>query len=176
MLLHHVTYGPSVKITGATKLNMLGYLGTGFLTIQLGDSIFKAMVPVSLVEQFSTVRILALLMPRPELKFAIGYLSCFPRLERLHVEFGYRWPDLEGARLYDPLTPIECLDHSLKIIVLRPYEGRSSHVEFARFFVERARVLEFMEFGNCRGSTTSWAQDQHRQLNIENKASMIAQC
>jgi hypothetical protein len=41
LLLHHVTYGPSVRITGATKLNMLGYLGTGFPTIEVGKSIFK---------------------------------------------------------------------------------------------------------------------------------------
>ena len=41
LLLSHVTYGPSVRITGATKLNMLGYLGTGFPTIQVGESIFK---------------------------------------------------------------------------------------------------------------------------------------
>ena len=41
LLLHHMTYGPSVRITGATKLNMLGYLGTGFPTIQVGESIFK---------------------------------------------------------------------------------------------------------------------------------------
>jgi hypothetical protein len=40
LLLHHTTYGPSVRITGATKLNMLGYLGTGFPTIQVGESIF----------------------------------------------------------------------------------------------------------------------------------------
>ncbi|CAO2185793.1 unnamed protein product [Urochloa humidicola] len=37
LLLHHVTYGPSVRIRGATKLNMLGYLGTGFPTIEIGE-------------------------------------------------------------------------------------------------------------------------------------------
>jgi len=41
LLLHEANYGPSVRITGATKLKMLGYLGTGFPIIQLGDSIFK---------------------------------------------------------------------------------------------------------------------------------------
>jgi hypothetical protein len=41
LLLHEVEYGPSVRITGATKLKMLGYLGTGFPKIQLGDLVFK---------------------------------------------------------------------------------------------------------------------------------------
>jgi hypothetical protein len=41
LLLHELDYGPSVRITGATRLKMLGYLGTGFPIILLGDSIFK---------------------------------------------------------------------------------------------------------------------------------------
>ncbi|GJN22706.1 hypothetical protein PR202_gb10301 [Eleusine coracana subsp. coracana] len=86
ILLHEANYGPSIRIIGATKLRMLGYLGTGFPVIELGNSIFKAMVPFSLVDQFPTLTILALEMPGPKLKVLIGYLRCFPCLEKLHIK------------------------------------------------------------------------------------------
>ncbi|CAO2174710.1 unnamed protein product [Urochloa humidicola] len=130
LLLNHVTYGPSVRIRGATKLKMLGYLGTGFPTIE-------AMVPIKLADHFISMRILALAMPEPNLKLAIDYLKCFPCLEKLHIEFSNPWMDWEGAGLCDPCTPIECLNRSLKIIELPPYEGRTSHIEFAKFFIKR---------------------------------------
>lgn len=41
VLLDCMTYGPSVRITGATKLNTVGYIGSGFPTIGLGNSVFK---------------------------------------------------------------------------------------------------------------------------------------
>ncbi|RLM93017.1 hypothetical protein C2845_PM08G30780 [Panicum miliaceum] len=59
LLLHEVDNGPSVRITGAEKLKILGYLGVGFPIVELGNSSFKVyrgrsfipgLVPVSLVE------------------------------------------------------------------------------------------------------------------------------
>ena len=41
LVMHDSKYGPSVRITGPTKLKMLGYLGNGFPIIQLGHTIFK---------------------------------------------------------------------------------------------------------------------------------------
>jgi len=46
----------------------------------------QSMVPVSLVDQFSTVTILALEMPEPNLKVVIDYLRCFPCLEKLNIK------------------------------------------------------------------------------------------
>lgn len=40
----------------------------------------------SLVNQFSSVTILALEMPEPKLKVVIGYLACFPCLEKFYVK------------------------------------------------------------------------------------------
>ncbi|KAG2556386.1 hypothetical protein PVAP13_8NG078100 [Panicum virgatum] len=87
LLLHELDNGMSVRIIGATKLKMIGYLATGFPIFVLNNSIFKSMVPVSLVEQFSTVKILALHMPDlPKLKVVIAYLRCFPCLEKLKIK------------------------------------------------------------------------------------------
>ncbi|CAO2043461.1 unnamed protein product [Urochloa humidicola] len=175
LLLHEVNYGPSVKFTRPTKLKMLGYLGTGFPIIQLGHSIFKAMVPVSLGDQLSSVTILALEMPEPKLKVVIGYLTCFPCLEKLHVKFRlYSWTSFKCALRWNPFGPIECLDRSLKTIVLQLYAGLRTHVEFAKFFIKRARVLDVMKFCCIGPYTTRWLQNQHRQLNINNRVSWHA--
>jgi len=174
-LLHEANYGPSVRITGATKLKMLGYLGTGFPIIQLGDSIFKGMVPVSLVEQFSTVTILALEMPEPKLTVVLDYLRCFPCLEKLNIKFNVNiWTSLEPGLPNDPFAPIKCLDHSLETILLQSYDGLKTHVEFTKFFVKRAKVLRVMKFCCRRLCTTRWIQNQHRRLNLERRASRRA--
>ncbi|TVU44176.1 hypothetical protein EJB05_03611, partial [Eragrostis curvula] len=178
LLLEQEFYAPSLRIIGPTKLlNTLGYLGTVIPILHLGTSTFNGIVPVSLVEQFPRVKILALMMPEPNLNVVIGYLKCFPCLHKLHIKFGYSWLHLKGAEIYDKIAPIECLDRSLRTVVLRPYQGLVSHVEFANFFIERAMVLELMKFGDCGGwtSTTEWAQQQRMCLNIDNRASKSAQ-
>ncbi|XP_039822555.1 F-box protein At1g80960-like [Panicum virgatum] len=87
LLLHELDNGMSVRTIGATKLKMIGYLATGFPIFALNNSNLKSMVPVSLVEQFSTVEILALHMPDlPKLKVVIAYLRCFPCLEKLKIK------------------------------------------------------------------------------------------
>lgn len=74
------------------------------------------------------------------------------------------------ALRWDPSSPIECLNRSLKTIVLQSYGGRRTHVEFAKFFIKRARVLELMKFCFIGADTTRWHQKQHRQLNINSTA------
>ncbi|XP_066380804.1 F-box/FBD/LRR-repeat protein At1g13570-like [Miscanthus floridulus] len=102
-----------------------GYLATGFPIVALNDkSIFKSMVPVSLVERFSTVKILALQMPElPKLEVVIAYLRCFPCLEKLKIKFycytSWKTTGPKDAVHCDPSAPVECLDHSLKTIVYR---------------------------------------------------------
>jgi hypothetical protein len=68
----------------------------------------------------------------------------------------------------------ECLDHSLKTIVLQSYIGEKPQVDFAKFFVERARFLEVMKFCVNGCFTPEWREDHCRQLNIENRASRCA--
>jgi hypothetical protein len=50
LLLHELNNGTSVRIIGATKLKMIGYLATGFPIIALNNSIFKVQhfIPASL--------------------------------------------------------------------------------------------------------------------------------
>jgi hypothetical protein len=70
---------------------------------------------------------------------------------------------------------IGTLDISLKKIVLADYRGNMSHVDFAKFFVLNARVLQSMifEIGQCWGISISneWIEKQHTRLRTENRAS-----
>ncbi|TVU44144.1 hypothetical protein EJB05_03577, partial [Eragrostis curvula] len=171
-------YGPSVHITGATKLNVLGYLVFGKnpeLNFALDTFCsMQFMLPVSSGKQLSAVRTLALDVTNPNLKPVIDSLRCFPSIEKLHVKIVDNWwMSLKGAGGF--VTPIECLDRSLKVIELRPYKGYDTHVEFAKFFIERAKILKLMKFGGCGGHSPRWIQDQHRQFNADSKASRCAQ-
>lgn len=81
----------------------------------------------------------------------------------------------------DPSAPVERLDHSVKTIVLQSYSGQKAHVDFAKFFLKRARILEVMKF--CVAPwccTPRWLEDgrpldQCRWLDTGNRASRCAQ-
>ena len=51
LLLHEVERdnGPSVRITGAEKLKILGYLGVGFPIVELGSTSFKVYRGISFI-------------------------------------------------------------------------------------------------------------------------------
>lgn len=51
LLVHELDVGPSIKILGATKLKMIGYLATGFPIFALNNSIFKVFHSCNKVER-----------------------------------------------------------------------------------------------------------------------------
>jgi hypothetical protein len=70
---------------------------------------------------------------------------------------------------------IESLDIRLKTVVLEPYLGFESHINFASFFVMNAKVLELMRL---RVSSVhryeAFFAEQHRVLEFEKRASRDA--
>jgi hypothetical protein len=53
---------------------------------------------------------------------------------------------MDNVRKYDPLDPIECFKLHLKEVVLENYSVDNSHcIDFAKFFIFNAQVLEEME-------------------------------
>ena len=59
-----------------------------------------------------------------------------------------------------------------KKIVLTNYRGNTSHVNFAKFFVLNARMLQSMRLELFVGNPSSaWIDKQHKLLKIKNKAS-----
>ena len=73
---------------------------------------------------------------------------------------------------YDPLHPIECLETHLKKVVFKSFVGHDKQVNFARFFILNAKVLNKIEF-DVYGSSVS-VDYQHMLLKVENRASRDA--
>ncbi|KAL5657400.1 hypothetical protein ACJX0J_030563, partial [Zea mays] len=79
------SYGLVIWVIHAPKLKTLGYLHDDIPTFQLGTMFFEKMVPIiSLPNVMRTVRTLALLTT-PDLDLVIGFLKCFPCVEKLYI-------------------------------------------------------------------------------------------
>ena len=76
---------------------------------------------------------------------------------------------------HDPLQPIECLQTHLKKVVLKLYSAYEQQIDFARFFVLNAQVLNKIEFEVCADYSSEAVARQHKLLQVENRASRDAQ-
>ena len=76
---------------------------------------------------------------------------------------------------YNPLDPIECLESHLRQVVMIYYQGMRPDVDFAKFFVLNAKVLKKMVFGSENSRNDKWMANQHRRLQLDNRASQGAQ-
>ncbi|KAM3259679.1 hypothetical protein ACQJBY_051136 [Aegilops geniculata] len=169
--------GPrTIRVIAAPKLTVLGYPSCRFyeLVMGLGTIIVKEMIPISLAVSVRTVKVLVLESIGPNLDVVVGFLRCFPCVEKLYIQSRLR-KDMKNVGQYGTLDPIECLELNLKAIVLNTYEGKTPDVDFAKFFVLNAKVLEVMKFGVYRNSCNQkWVANQHMRLQLDNKASRDA--
>ncbi|TVT99050.1 hypothetical protein EJB05_55606 [Eragrostis curvula] len=100
----------------------------------------------------------------------------FPRLQFGTTVFQASTDGGENLPCEDYRDLVGTLDICLKKIVLTNYQGNESHVNFAKFFVLNAGVLESMML-DLQGInvTSAWIEEQHRLLQLENRASKVAQ-
>uniref|UniRef100_M8CVM1 Uncharacterized protein n=1 Tax=Aegilops tauschii TaxID=37682 RepID=M8CVM1_AEGTA len=181
--------GPAtIRIIQAPKLKILGLLSGGISTLRIGTTVFQKMVAVSLITKMHTVKILLLDSIGPNLDSVVNFLKCFPCLEKLYVivshpeRDSFFYPelhsekDINNVREYDPLDPIECLELNLKKVVLKNYDGiKRAIINFAKFFILNAKVLEEMEIGVLGHGNDKRMQYLHEELQVENRASQDAQ-
>uniref|UniRef100_A0ACD5U2E4 Uncharacterized protein n=1 Tax=Avena sativa TaxID=4498 RepID=A0ACD5U2E4_AVESA len=83
----------------------------------------------------------------------------------------------KNVRRLNPQDRIECLDLALKEVVVKGYEGKRSDVNFVKFFVLNAKVLELMEIGILNTSRVigeKWKADQRSRLQLDSRASRNA--
>ncbi|XBJ12690.1 FBD-associated F-box protein At4g10400-like [Aegilops tauschii subsp. strangulata] len=172
--------GPAtIRVIRAPKLQILGFLSEGISTLQFGTTVFQKMFAVSLTTKMYTLKILALDSIGPNLDAVIDFLKCFPCLEKLHV-ISHPQNAMNNVLKFDPLERIECLELHLKKVVLKNYNAdKSPAVDFANFFILNAKVLEEMEIGvlhdgSYRSMCDKWMRDQHRPLQLDNRASQNA--
>ena len=83
--------------------------------------------------------------------------------------------DKKNQRQYDPVHPIECVEAHLKKVVFKSYVGYENQLDFARFFVLNAKVLNKMELEGCYDDIDNMVTYLHDKLQVENRASRDAE-
>ncbi|CAM0954590.1 unnamed protein product [Alopecurus aequalis] len=165
----------TIRVIRAPKLQILGLLSPCISELQIANLVFKSLTPNSLKNTISTVKVLALEFPVPNLTAVVDVLRCFPCLETLHVIWPryLKMPVTDGHE-YDLLDPVKCLETHLKTLVLMNYEGNEQEVGFAKFFVLNATVLKEIRFRVSKKINKEWLADQYRLLEVGTRASRDA--
>ncbi|WVZ62717.1 LOW QUALITY PROTEIN: hypothetical protein U9M48_012428 [Paspalum notatum var. saurae] len=165
------SYALVIRVIQAPRLRTLGYLHDDIPRFQIGTMHFKKMVPVSLPVAIRSVKILGLLTA-PNLDFVTCLLKCFPCVEKLHIVSYTRMILNNDMQCY---APLECLDRHLKKVQIINYEEKRSDVNFIKFFVLNARVLESMKLVVRRDTCgAKWIARQHKKLRVNDRASQGA--
>ncbi|XP_015694604.2 uncharacterized protein LOC102706583 [Oryza brachyantha] len=174
MLLDPYSGPKIVKVIRAPQLKVLGYLSNKITKLDLGPVIIQETMVVSSTASLRKVKVLVLESTGPNLDTIVGFLKCFPCLEKLYITSFLR-KNMKNTRRYNPQEPIECLDLHLRYVILNQYQGMRPNVNFAKFFILNARVLKAMKFGVVVGCTDKWMENQHRRQQLDHKASPDAQ-
>ena len=72
-------------------------------------------------------------------------------------------------------NPIECLDLNLTEITLNEYRGTTPEIKFARFYVQKACVLEVIRFALYLVRISEWFANQRKRLHVNGKGSAEAE-
>ncbi|TVU39659.1 hypothetical protein EJB05_13090 [Eragrostis curvula] len=177
-VLHH--RGPSedsmdISIISAPKLKILGRLTDSMHKFKLGSTVFMGLDALRIATVMRSVKVLSLRLENLNLDVIINFMRCFPCLEKLYIKTYLKFTeDMEPPNTKKRL---ECLHRHLKKVQISYYYGNKSHVDFAKFFVLNARVLELMvlDVEDDKRTDDYWIENQRRKLQLENRASIGAQ-
>ncbi|RLN33722.1 hypothetical protein C2845_PM03G18470 [Panicum miliaceum] len=159
-----------ISVVSAPRLRILGELDANFYRLQFGTTALQGSTIARLAAAVPSVRILSLSNMKPCLDAAINLITCFPQLEKLYIEIAYDGEEDESYDNHDQKL-ISTLDIvRLRKIVLADFRDRKSHINFAKFFVMNASMLESMTLQLNRGSVgdDEWIRSQHMLVQIEN--------
>ncbi|XP_020197245.1 F-box/FBD/LRR-repeat protein At3g26920 isoform X1 [Aegilops tauschii subsp. strangulata] len=174
--------GPrTVRVIAAPKLTVLGCLSREISNLVIGTIIVKDMIPISFTAAVRTVKVLALQSIGLNLNAIVGFLRCFPCIEKLYIQSWYG-KDMKNELQYGALDPIECLDLHLREIVLMGYRGNRADTNFAKFFVLNEKVVKVMRFAVYEASVYSkgrisdsskrkWMANHRTELQLDKRAS-----
>ena len=80
---------------------------------------------------------------------------------------------MENVAQYN--NPIECLDLHLTEITFNEHQGTTPEIKFARFFVEKARLLKVMRFALYSLRRSEWIAKERMCLQLNGKGSAQAE-
>ncbi|CAL5070014.1 unnamed protein product [Urochloa decumbens] len=176
--LHHEDTSGRGKIMdilmiSAPKLGILGSLDDDSGRFQIGTAVFQGLRLVTTTAVVCSVKIIALTNTKLSLDVILNIMRCFPCLEELNIRTLLKGKKNVWGPEYRNL--INAREIHLKKLVLINYEGDESHVNFVKFFVLKARVLESIRLKLLYSEVTSgWIEGQHRLLKFEKRASRSA--
>ncbi|XP_044416213.1 uncharacterized protein [Triticum aestivum] len=161
----------TVRVISAPNLKILG----PFLVVVSKLLLFQGINSVSSTNSMRTLKVLALKPSGDKLLAVLNILRWFPCLEKLCIIFHKQYEmHEENEPQYNLLYPIECLESHLKKVVFKSFQGYRRQVEFARFFVLNAKVLDKMEFEVYNHYRSEMVAYEYRLLQVENRASRHA--
>uniref|UniRef100_A0ACD5U0Z9 Uncharacterized protein n=1 Tax=Avena sativa TaxID=4498 RepID=A0ACD5U0Z9_AVESA len=166
-----------ILVISAPKLETLGCIPGNYKNFKIvfGSTVIRGLRIDSLITVVRTIKILAIHMSCFDQDMVINLMRCFPCLEKLYAkEKSESWEsDSWNWRNWNPVTS---LDIRLRTIVLRCYVKTISQVNFGRFFVLNARMLESMRLEvESRNYNEDFFAEQHEMLQMEKRASRGAQ-
>ncbi|CAL5009178.1 unnamed protein product [Urochloa decumbens] len=167
-----VTLSTRIRIGYAPNLRFLGFLVPGMHQLQIGNTLIKAGTKACPSITVPSVRILAVqvkLGTHIKAMMLPSFLRCFPNTETLYVQSedddiihprGRGLASISGngqldLKFWEETDPIECVQRSVKKVILRDFRGRRSELDFLRFVAERAQVLEKMVVEMAHGFSPS---------------------
>nr|TKW30156.1 hypothetical protein SEVIR_2G016500v2 [Setaria viridis] len=156
-----------ISVISAPRLHILGELQGRGQMLRFGATALQGSTVASLTTVVPSVRALALSHMTPCLDVAINLIKCFPLLEKLHVEITHDREENTSSDKYQ--EPIGTLDIRLRKIVLAYLNDREPDIEFAKFFVMNASMLESMTLEFI--GSDAWIRRQRRLLQVEKRAS-----
>ncbi|WVZ61559.1 hypothetical protein U9M48_011415 [Paspalum notatum var. saurae] len=173
LLFSDAYYIMDISVISAPKLNILGPLSNQLHRLDFGTVVFQSgITPYKLHgDGAQFVKVLTLVYGHLSLDAVINFVKCFPYLEKLYLETICPGEKNVWCRKYRNL--VGTLDIHVKKIVLLNYPCNKSHVNFARFFVLNAQVLDSMIFEIQNGNMLSngWIERQHVLLSTQSRAS-----
>ncbi|KAL6634337.1 hypothetical protein ACP70R_027008 [Stipagrostis hirtigluma subsp. patula] len=159
-----------ILVISAPRLSILGELSDDISRLKFSSTGFQGQCNVGLAMVVCGVKILALTNMRLSLDAVINFMKFFPCLEKLYITTITAGKKNVWCHKYRSL--IGSLNIRLKKLVLINYRGNKSHVNFVKFFILNARVLESMilELESTK-PTSAWIERQHRLLQTKNRVS-----
>nr|CAB3452596.1 unnamed protein product [Digitaria exilis]CAB3456302.1 unnamed protein product [Digitaria exilis] len=163
-----------VRVIAAPKLEALGWLPDARPRLNLGIDVPRELKTntLSLTMVMRSVKILALRTLYLSLDVGINLMVCFPCLTSLYISSIERGDEESNVRHIEQLGHIECINHHLKkIVISRFVMNCMSQVNFVKFFVLNARVLQLMRLELPEGCMhCKWMEMLPELLQIKDRA------
>ncbi|CAL4975424.1 unnamed protein product [Urochloa decumbens] len=136
-----------IKIVGAPRLEVLGFLDLNLHELQIGGTVIRAGMNVRARTTVPSLKILAVTVHftrNQEAKMLPTLFKCFPHLEALHVlAIPSKSIDSDhDLEFWESLCSCECLESHLKTVMIHGCLVHSNEIGFLQYIIREGKVLK----------------------------------